>query len=181
MHFNIKQLYTPALEIHELNERALIIDTETLGTGPTTEIIEIALGDIEGRIVFESLVQPVFNPLPPALKDQRFTRTEFLKAPDWRDLWPAVSSMIDGKVLVAYNAAFDRRALAAMCSRHHQTSTESGWRCAMQLVKSVLRSRRPINLSQACAHYGVEAGNHRAARDVQATAHLLLAVLARAA
>ncbi|MEA2176493.1 MAG: hypothetical protein QOD00_4085, partial [Blastocatellia bacterium] len=45
MHYNIKQLYTPALEIHELNERALVIDTETIGAGPTIEIIEIAMAD----------------------------------------------------------------------------------------------------------------------------------------
>ena len=50
MHFNLKQSYTPALELSELNERALIIDTETLGSGPTIEIIEIAVGDVAGQI-----------------------------------------------------------------------------------------------------------------------------------
>jgi DNA polymerase-3 subunit epsilon len=173
MHFNVKQLYTPQLEIYELNDRALIIDTETVGAGPTVEIIELAFGTIDGEIVYETLVQPVFNALPPLSKHHRFERSELMDAPCWKDVWPEVSSIIDGRLLVAYNAAFDRRAFAAECSRYHQSSGERGWRCAMQLVKRTLGTRRSPTLSEACAFYGLEGGNHRAARDVQATCQLL--------
>ncbi|HEV2915666.1 MAG TPA: 3'-5' exonuclease [Pyrinomonadaceae bacterium] len=178
MHFNVKQLYTPTLEIYELNERALIVDTETVGAGPTVEIIEIAFGNTEGEIVYESLVQPVFNALPPPSKHHRFSREELRDAPLWKDIWPQVSALIDGRLLVAYNAAFDRRAFAAECSRYHQSSTERGWRCAMQLVKKTVGCRRSPTLSEACAFYGLEGGNHRAARDVQATCQLLKALAA---
>jgi DNA polymerase III subunit epsilon len=178
MHFNVKQLYTPQLEIYELNERALIIDTETLGAGPTVEIIELAFGDINGELVYETLVQPVFNALPPLSKHQRFSRAELRDAPFWQDIWPQVSSIIDGRLLVAYNAAFDRRAFAAECSRYHHSTTERGWRCAMQLVKKQLGTKRSPTLSEACAFYGLEGGNHRAGRDVQATCQLLKAILA---
>ncbi len=51
MHYNTRLLYTPALEPHEFNDRALIFDTETIGSGPLTEIIEVALGDTNGNIV----------------------------------------------------------------------------------------------------------------------------------
>ncbi len=43
----------------------------------------------------------------------------------------------------------------------------------MQLVKKMLGTRRSPTLSEACAAYGLEGGNHRAARDVQATCQLL--------
>ena len=72
MSFNLKQSYTPALELYELNEHALIVDTETVGLGPTIEVIEIALGDLEGHILYESLVRPIFNRLPPQSKHARF-------------------------------------------------------------------------------------------------------------
>ena len=173
MHFNIKQLYTPQLELYEFNERALIVDTETVGAGPTVEIIELAIGNTEGEIIYETLVQPVFNALPPLSKHQRFSRAELKDAPFWKEIWPQVSSVIDGRLLVAYNAAFDRRAFAAECSRYHQSSTERGWRCAMQLVKRTLGTRRSPTLTEACAFYGLEGGNHRAGRDVQATCRLL--------
>jgi DNA polymerase III subunit epsilon len=176
MHFNLKQFYTPALELYELNERALIVDTETVGTGPTIEIIEIALGDVEGNILYESLVRPVFNRLPPRSKHARFDPQALAEAPYWTDIWPRVEALIDGKSLVAYNASFDRRALAAMLSRHALSSPERGWRCAMQAVKKRVGTKRSLTLGEACAHFGVEGGNHRAARDVQATCCLLQAL-----
>lgn len=179
MHYNIKQLYTPALELHELNERALIIDTETIGAGPTIEIIEIALADSAGNIIYESLVQPVFNQLPPLSKHQRFERDLLASAPVWTDIWPELASVIKDKLLVAYNAAFDRRALAATRFRHQHESPERGWRCAMQLVKKMTGARRSLTLEQACACYGLAGGNHRAARDVEATCELLRALSAK--
>lgn len=176
MHFNIKQLYTPALELHEFNERALIVDTETVGAGATVEIIEIAFGDAEGRIVFESLVRPVYNKLPPPSKQQRFDTEAFAAAPYWTDIWPDISALVEARLLVAYNAAFDRRAFAATCFRHQQSSSERGWRCAMQLVKQTAKTRKSLTLEEACACYGLAGGNHRAARDVQATFQLLQAL-----
>ena len=176
MHFNTKQLYTPTLEIYELNERALIIDTETIGAGPTIEIIEIALGDMNGQIIYETLVQPTFNALPPPSKHHRFVKAELLSAPHWTDIWPTLSSLIENRLLVAYNAAFDRRALAATCSRYHHTTRERGWRCAMQLVKKMTGTKKSLTLQDACAHFNLTGGNHRAARDVQATYELLKAL-----
>lgn len=173
MHYNIKQLYTPALEIHELNGRALIMDTETIGAGPTIEIIEIAFADHTGRIIYESLVQPVFNALPALSKHQRFDRVELASAPYWTNIWPDISALIEGKLLVAYNAAFDRRALAATRFRYQHGAPERGWRCAMQLVKKSIGTKRSLTLEQACAYYGLAGGNHRAARDVEATCELL--------
>lgn len=179
MLYNVKQLYTPALEIYEFNERALILDTETVGAGTGIEIIEIALCDARGEIVFESLVRPVYNRLPPPSKHHRFDGAEFDAAPDWTDIWPALSKLIEGRLLIAYNAGFDRRALASARARHHQASPERGWRCAMQLVKKLMGAKRSPTLEEACAFYGLAGGNHRAARDVQATFQLLKAVAAR--
>ena len=181
MYYNTRLLYTPALEPHEFNDRALILDTETIGSGPLTEIVEVALGDTNGNILYQTLVRPIFNPLPPQSKHKRFARAEFAEAPGWPEVWPHLRALIDNKLLVAYNAAFDRRALAATCSRYRIVSTERGWRCAMQLVKMVIGTRKSVTLGEACLHFGVEAGNHRAARDVGATCHLLRKIIAPSA
>lgn len=179
MLFNTKLFYTPALEPHEFNERALIIDTETLGSGPAVEIIEVAVGDTSGRIVFESLVSPLFNSLPSPSRHKRFETADFSSAQSWPDMWPQLSRLIEGRLLIAYNAAFDRRALAAMCSRYRISSGERGWRCAMQLVKQKMGMKKSVSLEGACSHFGVEGGCHRAARDVEATYRLLRAALVR--
>lgn len=180
MRYNVRQSYTPPLEPYEFNSRSLVIDTETVGLGTEVEVVELALCDHEGRIVFDSLVRPVYNSLPRSSKEQRFDRSAFADAPHWTDVWPQVASLIDNKLLVAYNAAFDRRALAAMCARHRQSSAERGWRCAMQLAKRVTGTKKNLMLSDACAHYGLEGGTHRAARDVLATYGLLKCLIASA-
>ena len=110
-------------------------------------------------------------------KLQRFDRAEFDAAPEWADIWPSLSTLIDNKLLIAYNASFDRRALAATCARHRQQSTERGWRCAMQFVKRAVGKKKSLMLADACSHYGLEGGNHRAARDVLATHRLLAGII----
>ena len=171
--YNTRQSYTPALDPFEFNERSLIIDTETVGAGPSVEVVEIALGDCRGRIVYHTLVRPLYNRLPRSTRAQRFTRDEFEGAPEWTAVWAAVAPLFDNRQLIAYNAAFDRRALAAMRVRHHQESTERGWRCAMQLAKASLGTKKNLTLTEACAHYGLEGGTHRADADVLATYRLL--------
>lgn len=173
MIFNTTQFYTPTLEPYEFAEPALLIDTETVGNGPLIEVIELAIGATNGTILFETLVQPIYNPLPPRSKHQRFAPEEFKSAPTWNEIWPEIAKHIDGQLLIAYNAPFDRRAIAASCYRDKQSSAELGWRCAMQLVKQTIGTRRSINLEQACAHYGLPGGNHRAGRDVLALCELL--------
>lgn len=173
MHYNLKQHYVPALHLHEFNERSLIVDTETVGVGPAIEIIEIALCDYQGRVVFESLIRPVYNALPPPSKHQRFERALILKAPYWADIYAEISALVNGKLLIAYNAGFDQRAIAAERSRHQQSSTERGWRCAMPPIKARMGAKKSVTLTDACAHYGLAGGNHRAAADVRATYRLL--------
>jgi DNA polymerase III epsilon subunit-like protein len=171
--YNARQSYTPALEPYEFNERSLIIDTETVGAGPSVEVVEIALGDCRGRIVYHSLVRPLFNGPPRSSKEQRFDPKEFESAPEWADVWAEVAPLVDNNLLIAYNAAFDRRALAAMRERARQELNERGWRCAMQLAKLRVGTRKNLTLTEACAHYGLEGGNHRADADVLATYRLL--------
>lgn len=177
MLYTTKQGYTPALHPHEFNEHVLVVDTETVGAGPQVEIIEIAVGDANGRIVFDSLVSPTFNRLPPPSKHHRFERAEFADAPHWPEVWPQLAELFDGKILVAYNAAFDRRSLTATCSRYGQSTTERGWRCALPLVRRALGARRSPTLEEACARLGLEGGAHRAAADVLATWRLLSKLL----
>lgn len=179
MLYTTRLSYTPALEPHEFDERALVIDTETVGSGPSVEVIELAVADSSGRVLFDSLVRPVFHRLPPPSRHRRFEAADFASAPYWTEVWPAVSSLIAGRLLVAYNAGFDRRALAAMLARQGLESPERGWRCAMRLVKQATGAPKSLSLAEACERYGVEGGTHRAARDVEATCRLLQKVLGR--
>ena len=180
MLYYIRQPYTPALDLHEFNDRSLIIDTETAGKGAEVEIVEIALGNCMGEIIFHSLVRPTFNRLPRSTTKQRFDKSEFDSAPHWDEVWERLAPLVEHKLLIAYNASFDCRAMAAERARLRQSSPERGWRCAMQLVKRVVGTKKNLTLAEACKRYGLEAGNHRADRDVLATWRLLKSLVKRA-
>ena len=177
MYYDKQQLYTPALEPYEFNERALVIDTETVGAGPLIEVIEVALGESNGNIIYHALVQPTFNPLPKPSAHHRFARAEFDTAPTWPEIWPVLEQHLAGRLLIAYNAMFDQRAMAATCSRYRQTMPEWGWRCAMQYVKKLLKLKKSLPLAEACAAFGLPGGTHRADDDVRATIALLVATI----
>jgi hypothetical protein len=93
MLYNVSQSYTPALELHEFTDRSLIVDTETVGKGAEAEVVEIALGDCEGNIVYHSLVRLTFNRLPRSMKEQRSDSSEFEGAP-WRRSARATGSVL---------------------------------------------------------------------------------------
>ncbi|HVF26754.1 MAG TPA: DDE-type integrase/transposase/recombinase [Pyrinomonadaceae bacterium] len=57
---------------------------------------------------------------------------------------------------MAYTAAFDRRALAATCSRYRQVSAERGLRCAMEWIKGAMGTRKSVTLGEACERYAPE-------------------------
>jgi DNA polymerase III epsilon subunit-like protein len=48
----------------------------------------------------------------------------------------------------------------------------------MQFVKRSVGAKKNLMLAEACAHYGLDGGNHRAARDVLATHRLLEGIIA---
>jgi DNA polymerase III epsilon subunit-like protein len=47
----------------------------------------------------------------------------------------------------------------------------------MQLIKRKMGTKKSVSLENACTHFHVEGGCHRAARDVEATHRLLRAAL----
>lgn len=169
--------FTPALEPYEINERALIIDTETTGRSVTSEIIEIALCRVDGRMVYESLVRPTIR-VPAAAARLHGLTTEMLTgAPSWENVWPDIESILQRHVLIAYNAAFDRRMIELMTARYRLSSPPLRWRCAMRFIKQRAGWKKALTLTKACRQFRIEPGTHRAATDARATAALLRQLL----
>jgi DNA polymerase-3 subunit epsilon len=165
--------YTPSLHLDEIDEQALIIDTETTGRSVTAEIIEVAICDIDGAILFESLVRPTERVPSSATRIHGLTADQLRDAPAWGDVWERIAPLITNRLLIAYNANFDRRMMEFMAARYRLPRPEARWRCAMRFVKEMARVRHALSLEAACARYGLAPGTHRAASDAQATAALL--------
>lgn len=87
----------------------LFLDTETTGLGAVDEIVEIAIVDSAGSVLFESFIKPT-RPIPPESTAINHISNDMLRgAPVWREAWPQVEAVLKGRWIGTYNADFDLR------------------------------------------------------------------------
>ncbi len=159
-------------------EDVLVLDTETTGGGPRSEIIEVALMDTTGAVKFNSLVRPSSRIQPGAQRVHGLTQRSLEGAPMWSELDEAFREAVTGRTVLAYNVAFDRGMVRQTRERYALKAplliTE--WGCAMRLYAATI-GRRQIGLERAAKLEGVltAAQSHRALGDVQLTLALLRA------
>jgi DNA polymerase-3 subunit epsilon len=89
--------------------RPVYLDTETTGSGPTDEIVEIGIVDDDGGTIFESLVKPVGKVSEEARRAHGISDEMLAGAPRWMHVWPKVEAILNGRVVAIYNADFDLR------------------------------------------------------------------------
>jgi DNA polymerase-3 subunit epsilon len=94
----------------------LILDSETTDLGG--EIIDLAIIDLTGSTVFQSLFNPLMEISPDAANIHHLTRARLIDEPRFGDLYDAVKAAIGGKKVLIYNAAFDNARLYFTCTSH---------------------------------------------------------------
>ncbi|MEE2061702.1 3'-5' exonuclease [Rhodococcus artemisiae] len=147
---------------------AAILDVETSGLDGS--ILEIAVLDAAtGEVLLDTLVfpGPHITIEPEAQAVHGITAGDLIGAPGWPEVLPLLVEVIGGRVVLAYNAPFDRARTLHDCAR---TATDPGpladedrWQCVMQRRCAALDTDIRIPLG----------GGHRARGDVEATRALL--------
>jgi len=92
-----------------LQRRPVYLDTESTGLGPNAEIIEIAVVDSDGSLLFESFVRPRGAIEPGAMSVHGITHAMVKDAPGWADIWPQLEAVLTGRSIGVYNVEFDLR------------------------------------------------------------------------
>lgn len=102
---------TEAIHIAQtiLNSHPVYLDTETTGTGPTDEVIEVGIVDDDGTVLFESLVKPIGKVAPDARRLHNITDEMLTSAPRWMVVSPTVEKILGRRTVCVYNADFDLR------------------------------------------------------------------------
>ncbi|WP_407219101.1 exonuclease domain-containing protein [Enterobacter hormaechei] len=105
-----------AMIIHKwLKSDYVVIDTETTGLGEDAEIIEIAIINMRGEVLLDTLVKPT-QPIPPEVTEINHITNEMVaNAPAWRDVFQIVLMIISGHKWLAWNSGFDARMLDQTC------------------------------------------------------------------
>jgi len=93
----------------------IFIDTETTGFEIFDMLVEIAVLDSDGTLLFESLVKPS-KPIPSAAtRVHGISDAMVAWAPSWAEVWPQVQSVVQGRVAGFYNAEFDLKMIRQSC------------------------------------------------------------------
>ena len=88
-----------------LELQPLYLDTETTGTGQTDRIIQIAIVDMNGEPLFQSLVNPGV-PIPAESSAVNGITDEMVAdAPCFEDIASDVFDRLNGRLFIAHNAA----------------------------------------------------------------------------
>ncbi|MDS9914977.1 3'-5' exonuclease [Pseudomonas aeruginosa] len=179
-----KQAQVSAVALGWLNEDGLVLDTETTGLGDEAQIIEIAIGDVHGNILFSSRVSPTVPIEPRAAEIHGIQHEHLVGAPSWPEIEAQVIALLSGRSVVIFNADYDKRLI-------RQTAAAFGlpdpWpetcvsRCAMYLSADAFGPTNKygtISLANAALAAGVEWKGvaHSAAADVLATVDVVQSI-----
>lgn len=168
------------LYARSLHEYApVFLDTETTGTGPTAEIIEIAIVGYDGRPLFDSLVKPRGSSEPEALRVHGITEDMLVDAPTWDKVWIQVEPILTSNWVGVYNLDFDLRLMKQTLQRYmlKWRAPEERLFCVMKLYAQFAgdwdyrrSSYRWHSLEEAGRQCGIALQNvHRALGDALLT------------
>jgi hypothetical protein len=116
-----------------MGSNALIIDTETTGLPekiPNVEIIELSAINARGEVEFDSLFKPSIR--IPNAKIHHITDNMVRKSPTIAEKWDDICKMMQGRIIVTYNAKFDREVFHTTSELYGLKLPDCQWHCAMQ-------------------------------------------------
>lgn len=172
-----------AMQALDALDHAAVLDSETNGTGKDSEIIELAIVELQtGKILFDSLIQPADLTIKSerAQATHQISTEELEKAPTLPDVWPLVCSILVSHPLVAYNDKFDIPAIRRSVTRWGIQPPRLYSTCAMRIFSAYRETDDWYSLDEACTMMGIDRTHfgdaHRALADVLATIALLNAM-----
>lgn len=169
-----------AMQALDSLDHAVALDCETNGTGKDSEVIELAIVEIQtGDVLFNSLIQPTDLTVKSeqAQSAHQITRGELEKAPMLSDVWPLLCSILVSHPLVAYNDKFDIPMIRRSVVKYGIQPPRLYSTCAMKLFSAYQETDDWYSLDEACTIMNIDrtpfGDAHRALADTQATCALV--------
>lgn len=164
-----------------LYQDPLFLDTETTGYGQTDEVIEIAVMDLQGQVVFYSLVKPT-KPIPhTSIAIHGITEDDVKDAPKWIEIYDTLVELLKNRTIIAYNAAFDWRLIEQTSAKYGLEMFAAEWKCVMNAYSfykgdwnSKFGNYKWYKLKDAASSFGISPKDplHRSLADTHLTLEL---------
>lgn len=169
---------TPLAEV-----RFAVVDVETTGGSFAQghRIIDVAVVEVQGGVVVDewcTLVNPE-RAVPPFVQGLTGIHPGMLPdAPAFRHIAEELRGRLEGRVLVAHNAAFDWHFVSAQLEEVTGRVPDLPRLCTQRLARTFVPWLRRRNLDAVAAYYGIPIlQRHRAHGDACATARALLCLI----
>jgi DNA polymerase III subunit epsilon len=99
-----------------------------------------------------------------------------ISSPTFAQLYPEIQQRLQGQIVVAHNAPFDRSVLIASMEAaaldYPALDIHDKWECTVQIYRK--KGFKPCGLSACCEVLGIELQHHQALSDAKACAELYL-------
>lgn len=178
------------LALQWLGADALILDTETTGLDWGDEIVELSIIELRsGKVLFNTLVKPMFTIPPEATAIHGISNEMVESSPEFEDILLDIAGLLSGRVVVAYNVAFDKKMLCSSASIFDSEPPfiNCDFQCAMLAYAEYKGDWNHghgdfkwHSLTNAAKQQGItlEGTAHRALYDCQLTRELILKMAA---
>lgn len=151
-----------------------VIDCETTGLEPGSEIVSVAIVAPDGAVLLDTLIRPQGCISQEASAVNGLTTADVAGAPVFPQVYPEITHLLAERQVLAFNADFDRSMLYGECQRHGLPWIETvTWEDAMSPYSEWMGQ-----WSAYWGHYTLQplpraAGAHEAAADCLAVLALL--------
>ena len=145
-------------------DKYAILDTETTGLHSDDEIIEIAIIDLDGKVLLNTLVKPI-KPISREAFDKHGISNDYIigrNFPTWDQVHAEVNRILQERTIIAYNSNFDVRLLCQTSMKYGLVFDRINHVCLMDNVTRELSLSKNISLLAAS---GADGQSHRALDD----------------
>ncbi len=167
-----------------ITERAYILDTETTGLDKQAQVIEIAVTDIDGKVIFQRYLRPSVLIDPEAQAVHGITLSALNNEPQWPQIADELIPLLTSRPLIIFNEKFDLRLIAQTAKAF---AMDTRWikqlqsQCAMELAAQFYGATNrygTISLANAARAAGVSVKGkaHTAVVDCQTTAAVVRSI-----
>lgn len=170
-------------------ETFVILATSTVELCDHPAVIEVAVVDKTGTVLFHSLIKPDIAMPEEAMLACGLTDADLANAPSFAEVWPRLSEMLSEYDIWAYHAEFDRGALLTSAKRSRlavppAVTSLSRWHCLMEEFATYYGMWQGTrykwqSLAVACAELGVGSHGHRAVPNALSALGVMQALAAR--
>ncbi len=162
-------------------ENILSLDTETTGLGENAQIIEIALSNVNGDMVYCQRFKPSVDIEEGAYEKHGISASDLENEPTWDDSIEEIKTLLEGRPIIIFNSEFDIRLIQ---QTNQAYDLDNDWvnhletLCAMYLSVEAFGSTNSygtISLATSTSLAGVvwEGEAHSAEADAKVTMGLV--------